>query len=199
MSGYLITCVCICNKVKSFFFRPAGRFRDSLARPSSAPLDSTDGESTGDPPAASLALALAPWPARRAPKVEKIESASRVAPQAPRGRAGDVKPALGDRHPRKKKVQSIPYIYPTNSDLRYVSSRNTPHVDVTRESHPSMCTHHAAAGSTQGGCRYVTTHGVAASYEFIYATSRVQHYCELFARRYKTLSVLDSLLARKFL
>ena len=50
--------------------------------------------------------------------------------------------------------------------------------------------------STQGGCRYVTTHGVAVSYEFIHVTSRAQHYCALFAQRYKTLSVLDSLLLR---
>ena len=36
------------NKVKSCFFRPAGRFRSGLARPISAPLASDDGESTGD-------------------------------------------------------------------------------------------------------------------------------------------------------
>ena len=83
-----------CNKVKSCFFRPAGLFRDGLARPISAPLASPDGESTGDPPVASLALTLAPWPARRALKVENIESFSRVAPPSPRCRAGDVKPAL---------------------------------------------------------------------------------------------------------
>ena len=45
-----------------------------------------------------LALALAPWPAQRALKVEKIESVSRVAPPSPRGRAGDVKPALRQSH-----------------------------------------------------------------------------------------------------
>ena len=49
-----------------------------------------------------------------------------------------------------------------------------------------MCTHHVAAGSTQGGCRYVSTHGVTVSYELIYATSRAQHYRALFARRYRT-------------
>ena len=71
----------------------------------------------------------------------------------------------------KKKVQSMPYIYPMNSDLLCDSSRNTPpHVDLTRESHPSMCTHHADAGSTEGGCRYATKHGVAVSYEFMSAT-----------------------------
>ena len=145
-----------------------GRFRDGLARQISAPLASADGESTGDPSVASLALALAPWPARRALKVEKIESVSRDAPPSPRCRAGGVKPALRQSHPRKKKVQSIPYIYPMSSDLRYDSSRNIPHVDFTRGSHSSMCTHHAASGSTQGGCRYVTTHGVV-SYEFTYA------------------------------
>ena len=66
----------------------------------------------------------------------------------------------------EKMVQPIPYIYPMNSDLLYDSSRNIPHVDLTRGSHPSMCTHHAA-GSTHGGCRCVTTHRVAVSYEFI--------------------------------
>ena len=37
----------------------------------SAPLASADEESTVDPSVASLALALAPWLARRALKVEK--------------------------------------------------------------------------------------------------------------------------------
>ena len=82
------------NKVKKCFFRPAGRFRDGLARPISSPLALPDGESTGDPPVASLALSLAPWPAPRAHEVEKIEPVSRVTPPTPRGRAGDVKPAL---------------------------------------------------------------------------------------------------------
>ena len=95
-----------CNKVKSCFFRPAGLFRDGLARPISAPLGSPDGESTGGPPPANLAFALAPWPARRAPKVEKIESISRVTPPAPRGRAGDVKRALRERVILKKKTFS---------------------------------------------------------------------------------------------
>ena len=90
------------NKVKFVFFSTGGPFRNGLARPISAPLGSDDGESTGDPPVASLALALAPWPARRALKVEKIESVSRVVPPAPRGRAGDVKPALRQSDPRKK-------------------------------------------------------------------------------------------------
>ena len=94
-----------CNKVKLCFFRPAGRFRDGLARQISAPLGSADGESTGDPPVASLALALAPCPAQRALKAEKIESVSRVAPPAPRGRAGDVKP-LCDRVILEKKTLS---------------------------------------------------------------------------------------------
>ena len=89
-------------------------------RPISAPLGSRDGESAGDPPVASLALALTPWPARRAPKVEKIESVSRVTPTALRGRTGDVKPALRDSHPRKKKVQTIPYSFPMKRDLPYV-------------------------------------------------------------------------------
>ena len=82
------------HKVKSCFFRPAGRFRAGLARPMSAPLDSPDGESPGDPPAASLALALAPWPVWRAPKVEKIESVLRVTLPVPRCLAGYVKPSL---------------------------------------------------------------------------------------------------------
>ena len=106
------------NKVRLFFFRPAGRFRDRLARQISAPLGSYDGESTGDPPVASLALALSPWPVRCALKVEKIESVSRVASPAPLGRR--------QSHPQEKKVQSIPNIFPMNSDLLY-DSRNTPH------------------------------------------------------------------------
>ena len=110
------------NKVKLCIFRPAGRFRDGLARKISAPLAPADGESTGDPPVASLALALAPWPARRDLQVEKIESGSRVAPPSPPCRAGDVKPALRQSHPRKNKVQSIPYMYPMSSDLLYDSS-----------------------------------------------------------------------------
>ena len=133
------------DEVNSCFFRPAGRFRDGLARPISALLASPDGESTGDPSVASLALALAPWLARCALKVEKVESVLPVARSAPRGRAGDVKSALRGSHPRKQKVQSIPYIYPMRSDLLCDSSINTPHVDLTRDSHPSMCTHHAAA------------------------------------------------------
>ena len=84
------------------FFRPAGRFRNGLAKQISAPLASVDGESTGDPSVESLALALAPWPARRALKVEKFESVSRDAPLSPRCRAGDVKPALRQSLPRKK-------------------------------------------------------------------------------------------------
>ena len=113
------------------------------------------------PPVASLVLALAPWPARRALKIETIESVSRVAQPAPRGRAGDVKLALRGSHPREKKEVYPTYIYPINSDVLYDSSRNTPHMQVTRGSHPSMCIHHAAAGSMQGGCRYVTPHRVA--------------------------------------
>ena len=97
------------------FFRPAGRFRDGLARQISAPLASDDGEPTGDPSVASLALA--PWPARRALKVEKIESVSRDTPPAPRCRAGDVKPALGNSYPRKKIIQSIPYFFAMKRDL----------------------------------------------------------------------------------
>ena len=56
---------------KILFFRPAAHFRHGLARQISAPLASADGESTVDPSVASLALALAPWLARRALKVEK--------------------------------------------------------------------------------------------------------------------------------
>ena len=137
------------------FFRPAGRFRDGLARPISAPLGSADGESTRDPPVASLALALAPWLARGALKVEKFESVSRVAPLAPQGRAGDVKAALRQSHPRNKNVQSIPYICPMNTDLLYDTSINTPH---TCENHTHICALAMLLRSTQGGRRYVTTH-----------------------------------------
>ena len=42
----------------------------------------------------SLALALAPWPGRRALKVEKMESVSRDSAPSPRCRAGGVKLAL---------------------------------------------------------------------------------------------------------
>ena len=99
------------------FFSTDGPFRDGLARQISAPLASADGESTGDPSVASLALALAPWPARRALKVEKIESVSLDAPPSPRCRAGDVKPALRWTHRRKKNGQSIQYIFPMKRDL----------------------------------------------------------------------------------
>ena len=91
------------NRAKSCLFRPAGRFRAGLARPISTPVGSADGESTENPPPASFALALAPWPARRPLKVEKIESISRVAAPAPRCRASYVKPGLQGSHPRKKK------------------------------------------------------------------------------------------------
>ena len=105
------------NKVKLCIFRPAGRFRDGLARKISAPLAPADGESTGDPPVASLALALAPWPARRALKVEKIEPVSRDTPPAPRCRAGDVKPALGNSHPRIKKCSVDPIHFPNETSF----------------------------------------------------------------------------------
>ena len=132
----------IYNKVKSCFVLPAGRFHAGLARPIWTPLASPDGKSTGDPPAASLAVALAPSPARRAPTIEKIESISRVTPPVPRGRTGDVKQLWETDILEEKKT--IPHIYPMNSDSLYESSGTTPHVDMTRESHPSMCTHHAA-------------------------------------------------------
>ena len=102
---------------KILFFRPAAHFRHGLARQISAPLASADGESTGDPSVASLALALAPWPARRALKVEKFESVSRDAPPSKRCRAGDLEPGLRQSHPRKNNVQSIPYIFPMKHDL----------------------------------------------------------------------------------
>ena len=103
-------------------------------------------------------------PARRALKVEKIESVSRDVPPSPRCRAGDVKLALRQSHPRKKKVQSIPYIYPMNSDLLYDSSINTPH---TSENHTHPCAlttcyceaHRVAAGTSR--------RTVAVVYEFI--------------------------------
>ena len=61
---------------------------------------------------AILALAFAPWPARRVLNVEKIQSVSRDAPPSPQCQESDVKPALRQSDPRKKHVQSIPYIYP---------------------------------------------------------------------------------------
>ena len=137
------------SKVKLCFFQPAGRFHDGLARPISAPLGLADGESTADPPVASLALA--PWPARRAFKVQKIKSVWRVAPPAPRGRAGDVKPALRQSS-SKRKVQSISYVYPMNSNLLYDSSIKTPHA-CENYTHPCALTtcycgaHKVAAGT----------------------------------------------------
>ena len=115
------------NIVRSCFFRPPGRFRDGLARPILAPLASHDGESTGD-----LRPRASPSPSPRGSRgaLSKLKKSSqfRGSPlPAPRGRAGDVKPILRQRHARKKKVQSIPYIHPMNSDLQYDPSTNTPH------------------------------------------------------------------------
>ena len=129
----------------SCIFRPAWRCRDGFALLISWPLDSTDGKSTGDPQVGSLALALAPSPLGALQTVEKIEPISRVAPPAPRGRAGDVKPVLQSSHPRKQNVQSISYIYAMKNSLLNDTSISTPQVHVTRKSHPSMCTHHTAA------------------------------------------------------
>ena len=42
------------------FFQPAGGFREGLARQISETLASSDGESTGDPSVALLALSLTP-------------------------------------------------------------------------------------------------------------------------------------------
>ena len=138
------------NKVKSFFFRPAGRFRDGLARQISVPLASADGESTGDPPVASLALVPAPWPARRALKVEKnrISFAGHPSGSALPNRRLETR--CGKQSSSKKNVQSIPYIYAMNSDLLYDSSRNIPQVDFTPGSHPSIhsccyCGEHAGS------------------------------------------------------
>ena len=100
------------NKVKSYDLRSAEGFRAGLTRSISASLGSADGESTGGPPPASLALALAPWPARRAPKVEKIETVSRVTPPAPPCQAGYVKPGLRYSHSRRKRsVNPIQFPY----------------------------------------------------------------------------------------
>ena len=75
-----------------------------------------DGESTGDPSVAILALALAPWPARRALKVEKIELVSRDAlPSAVPSTRRETR--SGKRTSSKKNVQSIPYSFPIKNKL----------------------------------------------------------------------------------
>ena len=166
--------VVVCQKIRIYtkvilrLFRPAGGFRDGLARQISAPLGSADGESTGDPP-----VALAPWPARCRSRKNRVSFAGHPSGSAGPSRRRETR-SLGEIS-SKKKAQSITHIYPMNSDVLYDSSRSTPQVDLTRESYPSMCPHHAAtvhAGrvllrSTQRGCQYETTHGVAVSYEFI--------------------------------
>ena len=88
-----------------------------------------------------------PRPASRAARSQsrKIESVLRVILPAPRCQSGYVKSALRDSHPRRKKGGSIPHIFPMKNILPNDSQINTPHVHVTRESHPSICTHHAAA------------------------------------------------------
>ena len=130
------------NKVKTCFIRLAWRFRDGLARPISVPVGSAHEKSIGRLPAASSPRRLALW-ARRAPKVETIESVSRVTPPAPQCIAGYVKPAL--RIILEKRVRSIPHIFPMKKSLLDDISIHTPHMHLTRESHPSMCNHHAAA------------------------------------------------------
>ena len=106
----------ICNKGKSCFFRPVGCFRSGVARPISAPLGSADGESPEGPPPASIALVLAPWPAQRAPKVEKFEVSFAGDPSrsAVPSRLRETRSAI--RHSRKK-GQSIPYSFPMKNDL----------------------------------------------------------------------------------
>ena len=104
------------------------------------PLGSVDGEATEQPPPASLALALAPWPACRAFKVEKIGSVSRVTPPGPPCQAGYVKPGLRYSHCRKKQSQSIPYIFPIKNiccmkyDVLCSANSASPHAHVERES-----------------------------------------------------------------
>ena len=89
-------------------------------------------------------------PARRALKVEKIESVSRDVPPSPRCRAGDVKLALRQSHPRKKKVQSIPYIYPMKNKLLHCSYDEifNPHNAERRHTALTHVTH-----TGQGPCR----------------------------------------------
>ena len=81
------------NEVKSFFFDRRAVFTTAWqgrSRRRSAPWT----EIARGPPVTSLALALAPWPAQRPLKDEKVESVSRDTPPYPRCRAVYVKPAL---------------------------------------------------------------------------------------------------------
>ena len=96
----------------------------------------------------------------------------------------------------EKKGQSNPIQFPYKKWFPDGSSIDTPHVHVTRESHPYLCALNMLQRSTQGGCRYVTTPHVVVSYKFVYESSSIardagcnsqfwaRHYCALIARRY---------------
>ena len=125
-------------------------------------------------------------------------------PPAPRGRAGDVKPALRQSHHPKKNVQSILYICPMKSEMLLNTSTNTPH---TYETHIHPCALTMLLRSTQGGCRDVTTHCSSSVRVLIRhrASHRTQEPTHIFGHgtavhlsRKDTLSVLDSRLARNW-
>ena len=77
-----------------------------------------------------------------------------------------------------------------------------------RESHPSMCTHHMLLRSTQGGCRYVTTHRSSSVRVQMNIEHRAGRRNQLtfsgtallctHRAKVQTLSILDSLLARNW-
>ena len=115
------------------------------------------------------------------------------------------------RHSPKKQGQSIPCILPMKNDLPYDSSINTLHVHVTRESHPSMCTHHAAAA--HAGWLPVRDDAPCSSTIRVVMKHRASHgmsiardaRCNSFLgaalcthrAKVQTLCILNSLLARK--
>ena len=109
-----------------------------LRRPRTADLSAARldrKESTGNQPAASLGLALAPWPARRVPNVGKKSSHPSVsAGPTSRRVTGSAKQSSS-----KKKMPSIPYIFSTKNCLLYeirnscTANSTLPHAHVERE------------------------------------------------------------------
>ena len=91
-----------------------------------------------------------------------------------------------------------------NSDLLHDTSINTPH---TCDNHTHPCALTMLLRSTQGGCRYVTTHrsGSIRVHMKRRASRRTQEPTHIFGHgtavhssREGTLSILDALLARKW-
>ena len=134
----------IYDKVKSCYFRPARRFRSGLARPISAPL----GSPTGNRPVTRRSrVSTSPSPVARATRSQsrkkRVSFAGRPSGSAVPSRLLVTHSAI--QLSSNKNVQPIPYIFSMTNSLLYNTSINTPHVHMKQESHPSMCTHHAAA------------------------------------------------------